>query len=149
MAKEFGSKADMISQRIDEVSRNSIWREHCTKELAHTTLNTNFNISNPWKMPTLPEKPNYMLPSNNLDEFECYQSAEELRELCSIKDADQLPAEKYDEPRTSAQEYGWSSKPFGEQNGMFTYARSACELTKYADAYYKMSATTPFSAPKQ
>ena len=46
MAKEFGSRADMISPKIDEVSRNSIWREHCKKELAHHTLNTNFNIAN-------------------------------------------------------------------------------------------------------
>eukprot|EP00959_Pyramimonas_sp_CCMP1952_P065959 1377078-Pyramimonas_sp.AAC.1 len=46
MAKEFGSRADMISPKIDEVSRNSIWREHCKKELANHTLNTNFNIAN-------------------------------------------------------------------------------------------------------
>ena len=33
----------------------------------------------------------------------------------------------------------------GVPNGMFGYSRNACEITTYADAYYKMSGTTPFS----
>mmetsp|Transcript_46132 Transcript_46132/g.86064 ORF Transcript_46132/g.86064 Transcript_46132/m.86064 type:complete len:107 (-) Transcript_46132:1458-1778(-) len=63
MAKEFGSRADMISNKIDEVSRNSIWREHCEKELHMHKLNTNFFIADPKSMPTFPEKPNYVLPT--------------------------------------------------------------------------------------
>jgi hypothetical protein len=45
------------------VSKNSIWREHCEKELSHTQLNTNFSVSNIKKMSILPEKPNYVVPS--------------------------------------------------------------------------------------
>lgn len=52
----------MISDKIDEVSRNQIWREHCEKELARTELNTNFSVSNLKKMSILPDKPNYVLP---------------------------------------------------------------------------------------
>ena len=55
----------MISARIDEVSKNSIWREHCEKELAHCELNTNFSISNVKKMSVIPEKPNYVVPNTN------------------------------------------------------------------------------------
>eukprot|EP00218_Dolichomastix_sp_CCMP3274_P016773 CAMPEP_0170132900 /NCGR_PEP_ID=MMETSP0033_2-20121228/949_1 /TAXON_ID=195969 /ORGANISM="Dolichomastix tenuilepis, Strain CCMP3274" /LENGTH=152 /DNA_ID=CAMNT_0010368349 /DNA_START=18 /DNA_END=476 /DNA_ORIENTATION=+ len=145
MAKEFGSKADMISNKLDEVSKNSIWREHCTKELNNTTLNTNFNISNPARMPTLPEKPNYILPNTAVDGSEMSEARERLRMLCSIKDADQLPPDKYDDPRTSAQEYGWHSKTLMGNNPIFNYKRSACEITSYADKYYEMSGTTPFS----
>ena len=97
-------------------------------------------------MPTLPEKPNYVLPNTNVNDFEMYKAADELRELCSIKDADKLPTEKYDQPETSGKEYGWSSRTLGESNGMFEYRRSGCELTKYADAYYMMSNASPFSS---
>lgn len=37
----------MISNKLDEVSRNSIWEEHCKKESRTLTLNTNFAISDP------------------------------------------------------------------------------------------------------
>ncbi len=96
----------------------------------------------------MPDKPNYVTPNTKISEQEMRAAAEELRSMCSIKDADQVPPDKYDSPHTSAQEYGWASKPLGGQSGMFTYSRNFCELTKYADAYYRMSATTPFSAPK-
>jgi hypothetical protein len=49
MAKEFGSRAEMISLKIDEVSRNKIWREHCTKVQKQHKLNTTFCIGDPRK----------------------------------------------------------------------------------------------------
>mmetsp|Transcript_26989 Transcript_26989/g.32768 ORF Transcript_26989/g.32768 Transcript_26989/m.32768 type:complete len:154 (+) Transcript_26989:207-668(+) len=146
MAKEFGSRADMINAKIDEVSRNSIWREHCKKELSHHTLNTNFNISNPLKMPTLPEKPNYVLPNTSMSKQDVEVANATLREVCSIKNAEVPPPEKYESPVTAGNEYGWHSKVnLVGKNQMFAHPRSACEITKYADAYYAMSGTTPFS----
>jgi hypothetical protein len=52
----------MISDKIDEVSRNKIWTEHVEKELSKTQLNTNFSVSNVKKMSILPDKPNYVIP---------------------------------------------------------------------------------------
>jgi hypothetical protein len=54
MAKEFGSRAEMISLKIDEVSRNTIWKEHCVKVQKHATLNTTFCIGDPRKSATPP-----------------------------------------------------------------------------------------------
>ena len=58
----FSSLCTRHRHRYQKVSRNSIWREHCTKEQAGRRLNTNFAITNPLKMPTLPDKPNYVKP---------------------------------------------------------------------------------------
>ena len=193
----------MMSNKLDEVSRNSIWREHCTKEQAGRKLNTTFAITNPLKMPTLPDKPNYVNPiSTNKEEL--LAAAEQLRTICSIKTADQIPPEKYDLPQTSSQEYGWvhkvragasrAGRPSSggaaadgrgrrdrrgargvkgggvadppaawptlnpaaplcapqplvkvEDEFMSHNSRSSCEITRYADAYYTMAGTTPFS----
>ncbi|KAK3236233.1 hypothetical protein CYMTET_53615 [Cymbomonas tetramitiformis] len=146
MAKEFGSRADMISGKIDEVSRNSIWREHCKKELNNHVLNTNFNISNPLKMPTLPEKPNYVLPNTSMSKSDLDAANQTLREVCSVKNADVVPPEKYESPQTAGHELGWHSKvKLVDKDPMFEYARNTCEITKYADAYFAMSGTTPYS----
>ena len=50
MSKGFGSRADMLSTRFDEVSRNSIWREHCEKEQATAGLGLqrDFVVTNPF-----------------------------------------------------------------------------------------------------
>ena len=34
----------MLSSKIDEVSRNRIWEEHCTKEVSKLQMNTHFAI---------------------------------------------------------------------------------------------------------
>ena len=38
----------------DEVSRNTIWKEHCVKDQKHATLNTTFCIGDPRKSATPP-----------------------------------------------------------------------------------------------
>eukprot|EP00241_Pyramimonas_parkeae_P024434 CAMPEP_0114282790 /NCGR_PEP_ID=MMETSP0059-20121206/3746_1 /TAXON_ID=36894 /ORGANISM="Pyramimonas parkeae, Strain CCMP726" /LENGTH=73 /DNA_ID=CAMNT_0001403455 /DNA_START=207 /DNA_END=428 /DNA_ORIENTATION=- len=65
MAKEFGSRADMISNKIDEVSRNSIWREHCEKELHMHKLNTNFFIADPKSSASLVQEGSNQRTFNN------------------------------------------------------------------------------------
>mmetsp|Transcript_42053 Transcript_42053/g.134301 ORF Transcript_42053/g.134301 Transcript_42053/m.134301 type:complete len:149 (+) Transcript_42053:198-644(+) len=145
MAREFGSKADMLSGKIDEVSRNSIWSEHCSKELSHMQLNTNFSIANPWKMATLPEKPNYTMPNNMVTKDMLDESVDALKAVCSITNPDKRPNEKYTLPMTSSQEYGWSTRMLVPTNPMFQQRRKACDITRYADDYYNMSGTTPFS----
>lgn len=39
----------MLSSSLDEVSRNSIWEEHCKKETKTLRLNECFAISDPRK----------------------------------------------------------------------------------------------------
>lgn len=146
MAKEFGSRADMISAKIDEVSRNSIWREHTKKELANHTLNTNFNIADLRKMMTIPEKPNHVKPDVKMSEEDIAFATRTLKEVCSVKNRDLLPVDKYESPVTSAQENGWHARiMLVKKNPMFDQARNSCDVTQYADAYYSMTGTTPFS----
>lgn len=146
MAKEFGSRAEMISTKIDEVSRNSIWREHCTKERHMLKLNTNFFIANPSSMPTISDKPNYVVPSVKLNQKDMDEAARTLKEVCSVKNKDLLPYEKFEAPITSTHEIGWHTKTqLVKKHPMFHHARASCDITQYADAYYAMSGTTPYS----
>mmetsp|Transcript_37016 Transcript_37016/g.91478 ORF Transcript_37016/g.91478 Transcript_37016/m.91478 type:complete len:151 (-) Transcript_37016:336-788(-) len=145
MSQEFGSRADMISAKIDEVSKNSIWREHCLKELAHCELNTNFSISNVKKMSVIPEKPNYVVPSTKINKGEMDAASTLLKSLCAVQDADLLPSERFELPVTSAQEVGWKFKPLVPRNAMFAKPRNSCDITLYADKYFEMCGTTPFS----
>lgn len=112
-----------------KVSRNSIWREHCTKEQAGRKLNTTFAITNPLKMPTLPDKPNYVNPISTSKE-ELLAAAEQLRTICSIKTADQIPPEKYDLPQTSSQEYGWVHKVRRTFTPRYVFPREAIERNR-------------------
>lgn len=68
-----------------------------------------------------------------------------LKSLCSVQDDDTLPSERFELPMTSSQEVGWVHKPLVPPNPMFKHPRDSCDITKYADAYYEMVGTTPFS----
>jgi len=71
-----------------------------------------------------------------------------LKSLCSVRDGDLLPSERFELPMTSSQEVGWVYKPLVPANPMFQHPRDACEITKYADSYYEMVGTTPFTRKK-
>ena len=137
--------ADMISAKLDPVARNSIWREHCEKQLRYLSLNTNFSIRDPTKMTVLPEKPNYVLPHNRVTPDDEEDAMNTLKERCSVKDADIVPPEKYECPQTAAQAVGWHAKPLSKANPMFVYRRGSCDITRYADKYFEMSGVTPFT----
>eukprot|EP00898_Chlorokybus_atmophyticus_P003765 jgi/Chlat1/438/Chrsp103S01012 len=156
MAKEFGSKADMLSTRIDEVckgfavklcwvSRNSIWREHCQKELRSTHLHTDFSLTRPDRMSILPEKPNKTTPSD-LVGANVESAVAELESLCTVKLSHAPPNERLQLPLTSSHEYGWHNKQVLGKNSMFNRAKESCDITRYADKYYHMMGATPFTA---
>ncbi|QDZ23806.1 hypothetical protein HOP50_11g63460 [Chloropicon primus] len=145
MAKEFGSRADMLSSKIDEVSRNRIWEEHCTKEVAKLQMNTHFAINDPTKMDCLPEKPNYVYPKIKLSDGDVELATTKLSAVCSKKDVHLDPSEKHPLPMTTSQEYGWIHTALVKPNEMFAHKLNSCDITKYANAYYSMSGTTPFS----
>ncbi|GMH43373.1 hypothetical protein BSKO_11295 [Bryopsis sp. KO-2023] len=135
----------MLSGSLDEVSRNSIWEEHCKKETRTLRLNDHFSISDPRKMTILPDKPNYVIPTPNPDPSTVMSAKKELQELCDIKDAEKLPAEKYCLPITGNQDYGFIHKPMVKQNPMFVYPKTTCDVTDYADTYASMAGTSPFA----
>ena len=68
-----------------------------------------------------------------------------LKTLCSVQDTELMPNERFELPMTSSQEVGWRNKPFAAPNPMFRHPKDSCDITRYADAYYEMVGTTPFS----
>ena len=68
-----------------------------------------------------------------------------LKQVNSIKNAHKTAPEKFALPQTSSQEYGWDSQQLAPPSEMFAKARTACDITRYADHYYFMLGTTPFS----
>ena len=128
-----------------QVAKNKIWSEHCIKENGLSVLNTTFAINNTDKMSLLPEKPNYMVPHAQMSSDEVEKAKGTIRDVCSIKDMDLPPQERFEAPLTSSQEYGWHHKPMVPQNPMFYYTKGGCDITQYADSYVQMKGTTPFS----
>merc|ERR1712023_579730 len=61
-------------------------------------------------MPAIPEKPNYVFPSTATNKAELAAANQTLKEVCSVKNSDLTPPEKFESPQTSAQECGWHSK---------------------------------------
>ena len=60
--------------------------------------------------------------------------------VAGLLDAQKVPAEKYDEPITSAQEVGWYAKPLVPQNARFQYGLRQAEATQFAETYTKKMA---------
>jgi len=103
-------------------------------------LNTNFFIADPKSMPTFPEKPNYVLPTVSMNAADLEEASRTLKEVCSVKNTDLLPYEKFESPVTSTHELGWHAKTqLVKAHPMFHHSRGSCDITKYADAYYAMS----------
>lgn len=128
-----------------QVAKNKIWSEHCIKENGLSVLNTTFAINNTDKMSLLPEKPNYMVPHARMSNHEVEKAKGTIRDVCSIKDMDLPPQERFEAPLTSSQEYGWHHKPMVPPNPMFYFTKGGCDITQYADSYVQMKGTTPFS----
>uniref|UniRef100_A0A061RG67 Flagellar associated protein n=1 Tax=Tetraselmis sp. GSL018 TaxID=582737 RepID=A0A061RG67_9CHLO len=146
MAKEFGSKCDMISASLDEVSRNCIWREHVRKEKLGFQMNTDFRISDPNKMQVITEKPNRVVPQQRPDSETMRACTQKLESLCSSTQRDTAPNRKYTLPVTSTQVYGfWSDHIFDGTHSMFDHKRHAVDVSKYADSYVTMTGKSPFS----
>ena len=68
-----------------------------------------------------------------------------LSAVCSKKDVHLDPSEKHPLPMTTSQEYGWIHTALVKPNQMFAHKLNSCDITRYANAYYSMSGTTPFS----
>lgn len=59
------------------------------------------------------------------------------------------PAERYELPQSSGQEYGFYAKPLVPPSTVLEPPRKTCEETRYASTYYALSGgRTPFSRPE-
>lgn len=67
---------------------------------------------------TMPEKPNYIIPTPNPDPSTVLSAKKELQELCNMKDAEKSPAERMSLPCTGNQEYGFFHQPLVRYHGI-------------------------------
>ncbi|KAK9823174.1 hypothetical protein WJX72_000838 [[Myrmecia] bisecta] len=136
-----------LSKNIDEVSRNSIWREHCRKENSKLKMSDTFSIPNPQRMTILPEKPNYTVPRViRPDSDEVLQATQKLASLCNAKHTHQLPNQTHMLPVSSNMEYGFNYTPLFQTHPMFQYRKTKCDVTAYAETYCAaMGGQSPFA----
>ncbi|GAQ80305.1 hypothetical protein KFL_000510050 [Klebsormidium nitens] len=127
------------ADKIDEVSRNATWREHLKKELKRPTVVADYHLPDPRLIETLTDKPNRVNPHIKITAEDFENATSRLASMCTLKDDHLLPSEKYELPQTSAQEYGWVTKPLLERNMMFSYPRRTNEIMEYAAHYHAMT----------
>jgi hypothetical protein len=137
-----GSKADMISAKIDEVSRNEIWREHVHKEDGRKRDNAPFQM-NPNTLATIAVKPTQIDPTRMKGSTE-----EEKREIAALEKKLQRRMQSLTE--TEANEVGHLDSEMYNKDRVRTNRRwykgkASCDITLYADAYTTMSGQNPFS----
>merc|ERR1711924_410157 len=135
------------SQKLDEIGKNSVWREHLKKEREGRVLNTTFRL-NPRTMVALTDKPTSVNPNlppprkkppGGIDETQ--RALEE-----ALADMAAPPKAKYKEAQTSSQDHGWLSEPLVPRSSQFHYGNKLCEVTAYAEAYVGSLGVNPFSA---
>eukprot|EP00882_Tetradesmus_deserticola_P011660 GHRQ01012335.1.p1 GENE.GHRQ01012335.1~~GHRQ01012335.1.p1 ORF type:complete len:110 (+),score=27.19 GHRQ01012335.1:436-765(+) len=97
------------SAKLDEVSRNCILEEAIRREERNMRLNTEFTVSDPRKMPILPEKPNYTTPASQPTEQQLQAAHDKLVSLTNLKHVEQSPTQVHQLPPTSNMEYGFFS----------------------------------------
>ena len=143
-----GSRSDMISMKIDEVSRNYIWREHLVKEAKREgpLMGFQFNpatVSSVTVKPTSVDPRDYTRPSAVL-------SPEGKMIEAKILSSEKMPQEKYEFPMTRSQEIGWLNSEAwtnGRDRLSATWysGKGTTDVTRFADAYCTMAGCSPFA----
>lgn len=133
-----GSKADMISAKFDEVSRNAIWREHVHKEDARPRDHAPFQI-NPHNLNVLCPKPGQVDPTK-LASGDGAVSAElaELRAKLERKRGAGGVTECESEVTGFFHQRALLAGRF-KTNKRWFKGKSSCDITRYADAYATMN----------
>eukprot|EP01002_Notosolenus_urceolatus_P012982 NODE_4347_length_811_cov_36.548556_g3603_i0.p2 GENE.NODE_4347_length_811_cov_36.548556_g3603_i0~~NODE_4347_length_811_cov_36.548556_g3603_i0.p2 ORF type:complete len:162 (+),score=29.13 NODE_4347_length_811_cov_36.548556_g3603_i0:261-746(+) len=147
------------SPNIDPVSKQTIWAEHVRKEQGSIPKPGEFQMSarmtskgvlpppcNPRPARFLDKSHQLALMSQKLgikdaDLPQVYKDSEKPESLPApvletLKSTVKNPTEKYSDPQTSAQEYGWHAKEqlAPEAAKKFHKPRNQCEMTKFASA---------------
>jgi len=161
----------MASQPIDEVSKNSIWREHVRKENKIDRPNGDFRI-NPQKLNPISPNPHNIDPraiaAQNISAEGTLANFEAIKKFFEEKDCEEKN-DRLEQQQIRATLYfqttnadtmsrtNKASKLRGASDALAMpisqkqwYAgRQKCEVTNYAEAYVRMSSTSPFSNKAQ
>ena len=133
---------DMMSSKLSEVAKNQVWREHLKKELAATILmDEDKVVVDPARLNVQPDKPCNMRGVRD----EVKWPREKLEEFArSMEPVDARNKRRF--PITAKEEAEWfSGKQLVERVPMFEHGLIGCDITKYADKYFELQGTTPFS----
>ena len=137
------------SDKIDELGKNTIWRECIKKEREHHVHPDakNFRV-NPDSLADIAAKVTQhdpTLPPPRKKRFDDMDETDQAL-ASALEDSKLSPTEKYWEPQTASQEYGWIHEPLSPPSSQFRYPRMSCEVTDYATAYVMSSGgTSPFA----
>ena len=114
------------------VQKNAILKENIKKETKMYNPYENFCVNPFKKMHVFAGKPNS--PHDQLDE-----SAASFEHFGQIKKVNREPTEKYDEPQTANQEYGWypPSAELEKLDGRLYFGNSNSTITKYMDSFFR------------
>jgi hypothetical protein len=89
------------------------------------------------------DKPNYV----KKHQLDLARRSSQIPESISdkIKYHFKCPNEKYPNPLTSSQEFGWDA---GEKLNKikFNHPKLGCDVTKYADEYYALKGRSPYAS---
>jgi hypothetical protein len=144
------------SDKIDEVSKNRIWKEALEREQRTFQVSENFSV-NPRRLTEVAEKPNTR-PARFLNKEEALLAANsgstiklrtlensilpenEFSQIVARKDTG--PTDKYSKPLTTSQELGWNRAPI-RSTTLFNYPKTQCAETKFANELVKASVKSP------
>merc|ERR1712216_505464 len=134
------------TDKLDEIGKNEVWREHLKKEREGRVQNTTFRL-NPRTMVALTDKPNLVNPNLPPPKKKNPKDIDETQRalLEALSDMAASPKSKYKEAQTSAQDYGWVSEPLVPRSSQFHYGMKSSEVTSYANAYVESQGIGPFS----
>mmetsp|Transcript_13950 Transcript_13950/g.18298 ORF Transcript_13950/g.18298 Transcript_13950/m.18298 type:complete len:164 (-) Transcript_13950:795-1286(-) len=157
-----------MAQTIDEVSKNSIWREHVKKEDKIARPKSDFRI-NPNNLSPISPNPQNIDPRKISaeevqikDDDESAKRYETIRKFFEDKEAEDQ--KKDEESKLNKSLYYQTANSLAMTNTMKAtqfrgtgggdtnrarqkwYAgRNKCEITNYAEAYVRMAQTSPYS----
>eukprot|EP00295_Goniomonas_pacifica_P033778 CAMPEP_0175965888 /NCGR_PEP_ID=MMETSP0108-20121206/38359_1 /TAXON_ID=195067 ORGANISM="Goniomonas pacifica, Strain CCMP1869" /NCGR_SAMPLE_ID=MMETSP0108 /ASSEMBLY_ACC=CAM_ASM_000204 /LENGTH=172 /DNA_ID=CAMNT_0017294015 /DNA_START=29 /DNA_END=547 /DNA_ORIENTATION=- len=154
----------------DAVAYNACWRERIQKELQHLSFGGTFRMTSK-SMVYYPEKPCNVRPprppsakpsmqpptasttsgrirpqSASVAESHARkreQDMEALREQISAQS--KPPQERYENPQTSSQEYGWLHAPLMPRNKRTYRPLGSCDITAYAASVCAAQGVSPFA----
>ena len=147
-ADMMGSRADMISMKIDPVSRNQIWREHLVKESKLEGPMIDFQF-NPATVNTVTLKPSQVDP-RSYSEATSARSKRGKEIEDKINHSTMAPQDKLEMPVTRAQEIGWMHSQAWKNgrdrvSATWYQGKGTTDVTQFADAYCTMTGCSPFA----
>eukprot|EP00742_Colponemidia_sp_Colp-10_P002932 GILJ01003129.1.p1 GENE.GILJ01003129.1~~GILJ01003129.1.p1 ORF type:complete len:162 (-),score=24.30 GILJ01003129.1:164-649(-) len=132
------------AKEINIVHQQKIYAETVRKELAHQSVNHNFQL-NPRSVILISDKPNQMVPGEGLDWVPTTEN--EIEFQATFDRVHMRPKEKFTMPLTANQEYGWDvdgDKEAHSKNRRWYYGQPSSDVTQYADSYLSMLGSNPF-----